>query len=223
MRCCKSLVVSLAFDEVEISENESHYLDRIQLKMRIRFVPVTLAPALVRDRWNKKTQCPCLKENCSKCALLFELKAEGKATYPPSRTVVWSDGLILKGSVDSESVVPVPDATVPILELEAGQKIRLRALVRRGCPSTDAKFLKCVKATFSEDKQFVCSKGLDFQFTEGNDKHRSAQYSVCVESVDALPAAEYLNEAFNILRLKMQSIIDALKQTLIISVFDNKR
>lgn len=208
MRTCKSLVVSLAFDEVEVNENDSQYLDEF-IKLRVQFVPVTLPPSLIHQGWNTKTECPCLKGNCNKCALLFELKAEGKSTYPPSRTTVWSDTFVLKShSTDPPAVVIMP--RIPLLELEAHQKIRLRALVRKGTPSQDAKFLKCVKATFAEEKPYVSSKGTNFVFTESNDKHRRSTYHVCIESLDSLAPAEYLLEAFHLLQMKVNNIIDGL-------------
>ena len=134
-RIILSEVPTLAIDDVWIVENTSSLYDEIVAK-RLGLIPVKtdLESFVLPD------ECACGGVGCPQCQVAFTLKKEAT----DGELIVYSGHL---ESQDPESI-PVND-TIPIVELEKGQKIVLEAYAKLGVGMNHAKWQPVGTCAFS--------------------------------------------------------------------------
>jgi DNA-directed RNA polymerase subunit D len=116
-------VPTMAVDEVEFRVNDSAMYDEI-IAHRLALLPLrTPAKGYVLP-----SECGCREGRCPRCSVELTLKVEGPAT-------VKSDDL----RSSDEEVKPVSDS-IPIVDLEKGQRLEFTAIARLGLGRDHAKW-----------------------------------------------------------------------------------
>ncbi|MHC1586550.1 MAG: DNA-directed RNA polymerase subunit D, partial [Candidatus Hecatellaceae archaeon] len=125
-RAMISEVPSMAIEDVFIYENTSMLTDEV-IASRLGLIPLKTD----LDSYVLPEECDCKSElGCPKCRVLAVLDVEAK-----ERTTIYSDAL----KFEDPHIKPVSDK-IPIVKLEAGQRIKLEAYARLGRGKQHAKW-----------------------------------------------------------------------------------
>jgi DNA-directed RNA polymerase subunit D len=137
-------VPKLAIDYIEMYDNTSVLFDEM-LALRMGLIPIKTN----LDMYHLKSECDCKGEGCALCEVKFTLSAEGPCMVHSSDMQ----------STDPETVPA--DATVPIVELKAGQKIVLQGTARLGYGKEHSKFQPVCAAGYKNIPVITVSEKCD--------------------------------------------------------------
>jgi len=178
-RILKSEVPTLAVDYVMITQNTSALQDEL-LVHRLGLVPIL---STIADKMIYPDDCDCENGLCKKCSVIFSLdvKSEGE-----SRWVTPSD--FKTNNPDVYPIVFPNDQIIKITRLKKGQRIVLKALVRKGNGGIHAKWMPVVTPTMNYENEDVTESG-DIK-----------EVKMSFTSVGQIPAPEILAIGLNILK-----------------------
>ena len=136
-RICLNGIPVFAIDTVDIIENSSVLPDE-GLAHRLGLIPIKTD----LDRFNEPSKCECKSETgCSNCKVMFVLNSGDSDV---TRTILSNDL-----TSEDESVKATSDK-IPIVQLAAGQKIKIECYARLGRGTEHAKWNSANVSTLTE-------------------------------------------------------------------------
>lgn len=181
-RIIKSEVPTLSIDKVMIIHNTSPLQDELVVH-RLGLIPIV---SEVVDQMDYPDECDCEDELCKRCSVVFSLDVKCEES---SRWVTSSDF-----KTNNKHVYPVVFSDgqyVKITRLKKGQRLTLKALVKKGNGGTHAKWTPVIAPTMNYEDEDVNSEGEYKEIKMG------------FTSVGQLSATEILATGLNILKRNM--------------------
>lgn len=112
----------MAIERVDFFENGSGLYDEI-IAHRLGLVPLVWP-----DRYNLRTECGCRGRGCRNCCVSFSLEKQGPATVRA--------GDLISDDPDVRAL----DPEIPLVQLLAGQRLKLEAVAQLGFGTEHAKW-----------------------------------------------------------------------------------
>ncbi|HEY9754159.1 MAG TPA: DNA-directed RNA polymerase subunit D [Oculatellaceae cyanobacterium] len=181
-------VPTLAIDLVEVLENSTVLNDEF-LAHRLGLLPLRVATSKGVDQFIETQNCHCVS-TCSHCSVTFELDAhnpgpeETKTVYS-SDLITNTEGIEVVGySSKEESTLGTRDEGrgIVIAKLGIGQRLKLRAIAKKGIGKIHAKWSPVAIATYTFEPRVVLN---DSRLDEISESQRR-------EFVASCPAKVYL-------------------------------